>query len=83
MSIYDSLYAKYMQEANDYAKSFDLEPSTAHNGAWDAFRHAYASGAMTNEYGEHIARAFGDLNELRGDLYHNQSRNRNRSILRK
>ncbi len=72
MSIYDSLYAKYMQEANDYASSFNIEPSTAHNGAWDAFRHAYASGAMANEYGEYIARAFGDLNELRGDIYHNQ-----------
>ena len=72
MSNYDSLYKKYMQEANDYAKSFGIEPSTAHNGAWDAFRHAYASGAMTNEYGEIIAHAFGDLNELRGDLYHNQ-----------
>lgn len=44
MSFYDGLYTRYMQEANAYAEQFGLDPSTAHNGEWDAFRHAYASG---------------------------------------
>ena len=72
MSLYNDLYNRYQQEANAYAESYGIDPSTAHNGAWDAFRHAYASGAMSMEYGETAARIFGDLNEIRGDLTHNQ-----------
>ncbi|HHW4669316.1 MAG TPA: calcium-binding protein, partial [Xylella fastidiosa subsp. multiplex] len=73
MNGYESLYNRYMQEANTYATYYGLDPSTAHNGEWDAFRHAYASGAMTREYGETAAHLFGDLNEIRGDFIHNQS----------
>ncbi|MRT54496.1 hemolysin [Xylella fastidiosa subsp. multiplex] len=72
MNGYESLYNRYMQEANRYATYYGLDPSTAHNGEWDAFRHAYASGAMTREYGETAAHLFGDLNEIRGDFIHNQ-----------
>ncbi|ALR02920.1 calcium-binding protein [Xylella fastidiosa] len=72
MNGYESLYNRYMQEANTYATYYGLDPSTAHNGEWDAFRHAYASGAMTREYGETAAHLFGDLNEIRGDFIHNQ-----------
>ncbi|MFO1257780.1 MAG: calcium-binding protein [Gammaproteobacteria bacterium] len=61
-----------MAEANEYATKYDLDPKTKHNGSWDAFRHAYASGAMAYEYGTFIAKIFGDLNELRGDLTHQQ-----------
>ncbi|AIC10931.1 hypothetical protein LZ756_12985 [Xylella fastidiosa subsp. sandyi] len=72
MNGYESLYNRYMQEANRYATYYGLDPSTAHNGEWDAFRHAYASEAMTREYGETAAHLFGDLNEIRGDFIHNQ-----------
>jgi hypothetical protein len=72
MTYFDNLYNRYMQEANSYAAIFGLDPATSHNGAWDAFRHAYASGAMTRENSEEIARLFGDLNEIKGDLLNNQ-----------
>jgi hypothetical protein len=67
MSEYDKLYNRYMQEANAYADSYRI-PGTGHNDARDAFRHAYASGAMAREYGVPAAHVFGDLNEIRGDL---------------
>lgn len=38
------------------------------DGQWDAFRHAYASAAMTRGYGNFAAHLFGDANEVRGDL---------------
>lgn len=53
-----------------YAASYGVNPDTRHNGAWDAYRHAYASVAMTKEYGEISAYIFGDLNEIRGDILH-------------
>ncbi|WP_186398064.1 hypothetical protein [Stappia sp. P2PMeth1] len=57
----------YQNEANTWAQHFGLDPSTAHNGQWDAFRHAYASAAMTQDYGSTIANVAGQLVELRGD----------------
>jgi hypothetical protein len=69
---YSDLYNRYMQEANAYAQQYGLDPSTTHNGAWDAFRHAYASAEMTREYGSAVAHAAGELNEIRGDIKHNQ-----------
>lgn len=70
---YDALYQRYMNEANYYASLYGLDPSTASkDGHWDAFRHAYASAAMTREYGNLAAHLFGDLNEVNGDLFHGQ-----------
>src|SRR3546814_11629629 len=43
-----------------------------HNGEWDAYRHAYASGEMTREYGEGTANIAGEANEIYGDLHHDQ-----------
>ncbi len=73
MSGYNSLYDRYHTEANAYAANYGLNPEIDKDGAWDAFRHAYASGAMTREYGETAAHVFGDLNELYGDLIRDQS----------
>jgi hypothetical protein len=61
-----------MNEANEYASAYGLDPATQHNGSWDAFRHAYSSAAMANEFGADVADAAGWLNELRGDLLHDQ-----------
>jgi hypothetical protein len=76
MSLYQdvhAVYEQYMNEANTYAQQFGLDPRTSTDGEWDAFRHAYASAAMTMEYNEQIAHAFGELNEIKGDIKHNQS----------
>jgi len=73
MSGFDALYKRYLDEANAYAAKFGLDPTTAsRDGHWDAFRHAYASAAMTKEYGRPAAHLFGDANEVRGDLFHDQ-----------
>jgi hypothetical protein len=66
------IYDGYLAEANSYAQQFGLDPSSMWNGEWDAFRHAYASAAMTQDFGESIARIAGELNEIRGDLAHDQ-----------
>lgn len=57
--------ARYQAEANQAARQLGLDPAGAHNGDWDAFRHAYASAEMTREYGEGWARWLGDANELK------------------
>ena len=72
MSFYTDLYNRYMAEANAYASSFGLDPNSSHNGEWDAFRHAYASAEMTREYGAVSALIAGKLNEIKGDLLHDQ-----------
>lgn len=59
---YNDVYNRYMQQANAYAQQYSLDPSTAHNGAWDAFRHAYSSVEMAREYGSVAAHAAGELN---------------------
>ncbi len=72
MNGYGSLHNRYMQEANEYASGYGIDPITEQNDAWDAFRHTYASGAMAREYGETAAHVFGDLNEIYGDFAHQQ-----------
>jgi hypothetical protein len=73
MSYFDALYNRYLDEANAYATKFGLDPRTSsEDGHWDAFRHAYASAAMTKDYGTLAAHLFGDANEIRGDLFHDQ-----------
>jgi hypothetical protein len=69
MSDYNTLLRRYLDEANHYAGLYGLDPGTANtDGHWDAFRHAYASAAMTGDYGSLAAHLFGDANEVRGDL---------------
>lgn len=68
MSDSDALLKRYMDEANYYAELYGLNRKTELDGAWDAFRHAYASAAMSQDYGRLAAHAFGDANEVRGDL---------------
>ena len=69
---YNDVYNRYMREANAYAEQYGLVRSTAHNGAWDAFRHAYSSAEMAREYSSAFAHAAGELNEIRGDYKHDQ-----------
>ncbi len=59
MSGYNSLYDRYHTEAKAYAAHYGLDPKTDKGGTWDAFRHGYASGAMTREYSETPAHIFG------------------------
>ena len=40
MSARDALYQRYLNEANQFAVEFGLDPAGAHNGAWNGFRHA-------------------------------------------
>ncbi len=44
-----------------------------HDTDVDAFRHAYTSGVLTQEYGEVAANVLGRLNEIEGDLVRDQS----------
>lgn len=39
-------YYRYLKLSTDYARRNGLDPATKHNGAWDAFRHAFTSAAM-------------------------------------
>jgi len=59
------LYDQYLAEANNYIALYGL--TGAHNGNADAFRHAYVSAAMTQDYGSVAANLAGQANELRGD----------------
>ena len=68
MNNIDALFKRYMDEANYYAELYGLNRKTQTDGAWDAFRHAYASAAMSKDYGRLAAHLFGDANEVRGDL---------------
>lgn len=73
MSDYNALFKRYLDEANYYAGLYGLDPKTSNtDGHWDAFRHAYASAAMTGDYGNLAAHLFGDVNETYADLFGRQ-----------
>lgn len=73
MNGFSELYNRYLLEADAYAGKFGLDRKTATtDGHWDAFRHAYASAAMTKEYGRLAAHLFGDVKEVHGDLFQSQ-----------
>lgn len=57
-------------QADVYARNFGL--TGAHNGAWDAFRHAYVSAEMTRAHGTFTAKLLGDLYEIKGQFANNQ-----------
>jgi len=76
MNDFNALYNRYIEEANAYAAKFGLDPRTAaRDGHWDAFRHAYASAAMTKDYEDHplsqeeIERIRQNQNTPRGGLF--------------
>lgn len=69
-SLTSDLYNQYKAEANAYITQHGLQGP--HNGPADAFRHAYVSGAMTQDYGSIIANLAGQANEIRGDLQNSQ-----------
>ena len=59
----DTLFKRYWDEAEYYARLYGTDPENDTVGAWDAFRHAYASAAMSRERSPWMAHAFGDANE--------------------
>lgn len=61
------LYDQYLQEANQYINQYGL--LGAHNGPADAFRHAYVSAAMAQDYGTLVANIAGQANEIRGNWH--------------
>ena len=60
-------FDRYNSEADYYAQLYGLNPKTQKDMAWDAFRHAYASAAMTRDWGRPAAHIAGDFHEVRGD----------------
>jgi hypothetical protein len=72
MKQYDTLFKRYWDEAEYYARLYGIDPKNDNVGAWDAFRHAYASAAMSRERSPWMAHAFGDANEILGDRYQSQ-----------
>ena len=72
MNHYATLFDRYWNEAEHYARLYGINPSKDNDGAWDAFRHAYASAAMSRERSPWMAHAFGDANEILGDRYQSQ-----------
>ena len=73
--------AAIMIEAHEQADRLGISREGAHNGALDAFRHAYSSGRMTQDLGETLARKGGfkheqshpnDIREHVMDLYNNE-----------
>ncbi len=44
---YEAHVAGLHTQADSYARHFGLDPRGAHNGQWDAFRHAYVSAELT------------------------------------
>ena len=72
MKQYDTLFKRYWAEAEYYARLYGIDFKNDSDGAWDAFRHAYASAAMSRERSPWLAHAFGDVNEILGDRYRSQ-----------
>lgn len=72
MKQYDTLFKRYWDEADYYARLYGIDPKNDTVGAWDAFRHAYASAAMSRERSPWMAHAFGDANEILGARYQSQ-----------
>jgi hypothetical protein len=63
MKQYDTLFKRYWDEAEYYARLYGVDFKKNSDGAWDAFRHAYASAAMSRERSPWMAHVFGDANE--------------------
>lgn len=72
MNQYATLFDRYWNEAEYYARLYGIAPKNDSNGTWDAFRHAYASAAMSRERSPWLAHVYGDANEILGDRYSSQ-----------
>ena len=77
----DDKIKQITQEAYEQAQRLGMSSKGAHNGELDAFRHAYASARMTQEWGESLARKGGfrheqnhpnEMSEHVMDLYNNE-----------
>ena len=77
----DDKIKQITQEAYEQAQRLGMSSKGAHNGELDAFRHAYASARMTQEWGESLARKGGfrheqnhpnEISEHVMDLYNNE-----------
>ena len=77
----DDKVKQITQEAYEQAQRLGMSSKGAHNGELDAFRHAYASARMTQEWGESLARKGGfrheqnhpnEMSEHVMDLYNNE-----------
>ena len=77
----DDKVKQITQEAYEQAQRLGMSSRGAHNGELDAFRHAYASARMTQEWGESLARKGGfrheqnhpnEMSEHVMDLYNNE-----------
>jgi hypothetical protein len=56
---------QYTREFQEFARENGIEArGGAHNGVYDAYRHAYVSGRFTQEYGSLVARVVGDAHEM-------------------
>jgi hypothetical protein len=79
------LYENYRIEAAQYANSFgintdDKTMTAIEKMQWDAFRHAYASASMANEYGYAVAEMAGYAVELGGFLKGNSLESSNMDL---
>jgi hypothetical protein len=63
---YEAQVAGLQAQANAYAQGYGL--TGAHNGSWDAFRHAYVSAEMARVHGTFTAKILGDLYEAQGQM---------------
>ncbi len=63
---YEAQVSGLQAQANAYAKHLGL--TGAHNGEWDAFRHAYVSAEMTRAHGAFTAKLLGDMYEIKGQF---------------
>jgi hypothetical protein len=56
---------QYTAEFQQLARDNGIEArGGAHNGVYDAYRHAYVSGRFTQEYGSVVAKVVGDAHEM-------------------
>jgi hypothetical protein len=56
---------QYVAEFEQLARDNGIEArGGAHNGVYDAYRHAYVSGRFTQEYGSVVAKLVGDAHEM-------------------
>lgn len=73
------LYENYRVEAEQYASGYGITPQST-SAQWDAFRHAYASASMANEYGYAVAEMAGYAVELGGFLKGNSLESSNMDL---
>lgn len=66
---YESLSGKKLER-----NKLGLFKSQGNGDEVDAFRHAYVSAMMTQNFGRYIAYAGGEINEIKGGIFKNQEK---------